>query len=200
MKNASCPKNIRIRMVEVEGEEAFACYAGTIAVSAELLKKLTDEELKGVLAHELGHLVSRDTTLAWAFVTAGQLPAMVRWVFFVTQATLWRVAGLALPVLILLFLFKPLFLMPIIAVLLFLMSFWLLDRVFRWLRLFLSRRGEYRQDAFAHRLGYGRGLRDALIKLAHYGREPVNAYFMLMNGTHPIIYDRIRRLERLMSQ
>jgi Zn-dependent protease with chaperone function len=88
-------------------------------------------------------------------------------------------------------------LMPVIAMALFLLTFSLLDRLFRWLRLVLSRQCEYRQDAYAHRLGYGRGLRDALKKLAQYGREQVNAYFILMNGTRPVIYQRIRRLEKL---
>ena len=40
--------------------EAFVCSNNVIALSRELLIKLSDNELKGVLAHELGHLMDKD--------------------------------------------------------------------------------------------------------------------------------------------
>ncbi|MDO6429269.1 M48 family metalloprotease [Flavitalea sp. BT771] len=197
LQRAGCVKKFRLRMAEVEGEEAFACNNNVIAVSKALLDRLTDEELKGVLAHELGHLMSKDTMVSWAFVTASDLPALVRRVFAILRPIIRRLLALTLITLVILFLFKPMLLMPVIAMALFLLTFSLLDRLFRWLRLVLSRQCEYKQDVYAHRLGYGAGLRDALKKLAQYGREQVNAYFILMNGTHPVIYQRIRRLEKL---
>lgn len=197
LKSAGCEKNFRLRIVEVEEEEVFACNNNVIAVSRSLLKSLTDEELKGIMAHELGHLLSKDTTISWAFVTAGDLPGMVRRLCRAPVLLILPFIGLVLVTSFVLFLFKPMLLMHVIAVILFLLTFWLLDRLFLWLRLFLSRQSEYRQDAYAHRLGYGAGLRDALKKMAQYGREQVNAYFILMNGTRPIIYHRIRRLEAL---
>ena len=197
LQRAGCVKKFRLRIAEVEGEEAFACNNNVIAVSKAMLDRLTDEELKGVLAHELGHLLSKDTTVSWAFVTASDLPALVRLVFAILRPIIRRLLALTLIILVMLFLFKPMLLMPVIAMALFLVTFSLLDRLFRWLRLVLSRQCEYKQDAYAHRLGYGTGLRDALKKLAQYGREQVNAYFILMNSTHPVIYQRIRRLEKL---
>jgi heat shock protein HtpX len=197
LQRAGCVKKFRLCIAEVEGEEAFACNNNVIAISKAMLDRLTDEELKGVLAHELGHLMSRDTMVSWAFVTASDLPALVRRVFGILRPIIRRLLVLTLIMLVMLFLFKPMLLMPVIAMALFLLTFSLLDRLFRWLRLVLSRQCEYRQDAYAHRLGYGRGLRDALKKLAQYGREQVNAYFILMNGTRPVIYQRIRRLEKL---
>jgi heat shock protein HtpX len=197
LQRASCVKKFRLRIAEVEGEEAFACNNNVIAISKAMLDRLTDEELKGVLAHELGHLMSKDTTVSWAFVTASDLPALVHRVFVILRPIIRRLLILALITLVMLFLFKPMLLMPVIAMTLFLVTFSLLDRLFRWLRLVLSRQCEYKQDAYAHQLGYGTGLRDALKKLAQYGREQVNAYFILMNGTQPVIYQRIRRLEKL---
>ena len=199
LQRAGCVKKFRLRIAEVEGEEAFACNNNVIAISKAMLDRLTDEELKGVMAHELGHLMSKDTMVSWAFVTASDLPRMVRLFYVAVRSLIWRLFSLALLALLflLLFFFKPMLLMPVIAMALFLVTFSLLDRLFRWLRLVLSRQCEYKQDAYAHRLGYGAGLRDALKKLAQYGREQVNAYFVLMNGTHPVIYQRIRRLEKL---
>jgi Zn-dependent protease with chaperone function len=141
--------------------------------------------------------MSKDTIISWAFVTASDLPGMVRRIYRLVRFLIWPIVGLVLIASFVLFLFKPMLLMPVIALILFLVLSWLLDRLFRWLRLVLSRQSEYRQDAYAHRLGYGAGLRDALKKIAQYGREHVNAYFILMNGTHPVIYNRIRKLEAL---
>jgi heat shock protein HtpX len=197
LSKAGCVKKFRLRIAEVEGEEAFACNNNVIAISKAMLDRLTNEELKGVMAHELGHLMSKDTTVCWAFVTASDLPALVRRVFALLRPIIRRLLVLTLLTWVMLFLFKPMLLMPVIAMALFLVTFSVLDRLFRWLRLMLSRQCEYKQDAYAHRLGYGAGLRDALKKLAQYGREQVNAYFILMNGTRPVIYQRIRRLERL---
>jgi heat shock protein HtpX len=197
LQRAGCVKKFRLRIAEVEGEEAFACNNNMIAVSKAMLDRLTDEELKGVLAHELGHLMSKDTIVSWAFVTASDLPALVRRVFAILRPIVRRLLVLTLVTLVMLFFFKQMLLRPVVAIVLFLLTFSLLDRLFRWLRLVLSRQCEYKQDAYAHRLGYGAGLRDALKKLAQYGREQVNAYFILMNSTHPVIYQRIRRLEKL---
>lgn len=189
----------RLRIVEVEGEQALACNNNVIAVSKAMLDRLTDEELKGILAHELGHLMSFDTMVSWAFVTASELPRVVRLVNVRFGKILFRLFGLIVLVLGFFFLlfFHLKLVMPVIAMALFVLTFSLLDRLFRWMRLVLSRQCEYRQDAYAHGLGYGAGLRDALKKVAQYGREQVNAYFILMNGTRPVIYQRIRRLEEL---
>jgi heat shock protein HtpX len=200
MRDANCSIDVHIRIIETEADIAFAGYVKTITVSVGLMTRLTDEELKGVLAHELGHVIDRDMMLAWAFVTASRVPVMVRRFFFSTRPTDWKSAGAVLLVFILLFLFKPMLILPVIAVLLFIATSWLLDRIFNWLLLLLSRICEYRQDAFAHRIGYGRGLCNALVKFTDFGNEAVNAYFIFMNGTHPVIYNRIHRLERLAVQ
>lgn len=196
-RTANHHQNFHLRIIETESRTAIACNNNIVAVSKSLLSSLTDEELKGVLAHETGHLISKDTTVSWAFVTAGDLPQLVRAVSKLMIPFLRRLIVLILLTFFILFLFKPLLLLPCIAFIIFLVIFNLLDRLFRWLRSILSRYCEYKQDAYAHQLGYGKGLRDALKKLAQYGREQVNAYVILMNGTQPIIYNRIRRLEKL---
>jgi heat shock protein HtpX len=200
MGSAGGTRKIEICIIETEAVDAFASYLNTIAVSVGLMAKLTDEELKGVIAHELGHLISRDTTAGWAVLTASRLPALVRKVFSPLRQVVRGSIGMILLVLTLLFLFKPAALLPVVALLLFIATSWLLDRIFRWLRLLLTRIGEYRQDAFAYRLGYGRGLCQALVKFASFGSQPVNAFFIVMHGTHPVIYNRIHRLERLLNQ
>lgn len=197
LKTSKTKKQFQLRIHESNGPEAYACSTNIIAISKPLMNALTDDELKGVLAHELGHLISRDTMLSWAFGTANDLPRLVARAWRILQRLIWRIIGITLLTIFILFLFKPMLVMPLIAVALFLVTFAFLNRLFHWLRLALSRQCEYRQDAYAHKLGHGAGLRDALKKLAGMGPQPVNIYFTLMHSTHPIIYNRIRRLETL---
>ncbi len=59
------------------------------------------------------------------------------------------------------------------------------------------RQREYVQDAFAQSLGHGAALRSALLKLlADQPTEDVSKWSELRH-THPVIYERIRRLEML---
>jgi len=46
-------------------------------------------------------------------------------------------------------------------------------------------------------LGYGTALRQALLTLAVNEPQVVSLYEILMRGSHPVIYNRIRRLEEL---
>ena len=54
------PGNIRMFMIEDESPNAFATGKRTVCVTRGLLN-LSDEEIKGVLGHEFGHLVHQDT-------------------------------------------------------------------------------------------------------------------------------------------
>jgi len=194
LKSAGCEKKFCLRIVEEKEEKILSFGHDTIAVSASLLKELTDEELKGVMAHELGHLISRDTLVTWAFATADRLP------HFLTRVRLLLTLLVLLPVIYFIVgLFSNTLIFPIGAAWMFLVSSVILHVLFRWLHLLLLRQREYSQDEFAHRLGYGRGLRDALVKLAQTGEQQVNAWFILLYGRAPVIYHRIRRLEQLLA-
>jgi len=73
------------------------------------------------------------------------------------------------------------------------------DRLIRWGWTSVTRFREYRQDAFAHSLGYGKSLSSALTKLSALGINAVNQYEVIMRHNHPIIYNRIERLEKLVG-
>ena len=207
LERSQCKKTFRLRIDETPGLSAFAIGHNTIAVSRNLLMWFNEEELKGVLAHELGHLVSRDSVTLSAFVMASDLPRWVSKIFRLSKKGVLASMAIALRVSLLLglvlffvigyFLNKWHLIMPVIAVAAFILLFTLLDRIFEFLRLVVSRYTEYKQDAYAHQLGYGPSLREALKKLTLAGPQSVNSYSILMNGTHPMIYNRIRRLEKL---
>lgn len=125
----------------------------TVLVQSGMLPLASDGELRGVLAHELGHLRDGDRVMEAAFVTAG-LPARlfrwgcwsIRWGFRSSIVVGLLMSGV------------------LILVLMGLLPFFLLDGVFRAFRWMLRRQIDYRQDAFAFRAGCGDGLRAWLMQ------------------------------------
>jgi Zn-dependent protease with chaperone function len=203
----------RVRLMIDEQDSLNACAVGhdIIAVTKKLLVELTDEELKGILAHELGHLMSHDGLISAAFVTASGLPRFIALIYRRVLRVLWtwvkiyrffarwvnRLVGAAFLVVLFYLLFYWHLEGPLFYSALFLLFFKGIDLLYRFFGLLLSRYVEYKQDLFAHQLGYGAGLRAALQKLTENTLQPVNPYFILMNSTHPVLYNRIRRLEEL---
>ena len=198
-ERAGLKKTVKLRIDESKEWNAFAVGTRTIVVSKKMLADLTEEELKGTLAHELGHLVSLDTIVIAAYVEAGRLPRMMGYVFRMIVSAIglslsFGLAGILVLGVVLYFLHL---LQAIIAIVLFVILFVLLNRIFHFFSLLLMRLTEYRQDAFAQKLGYGKGLRDTLEKITNKGEQYVNPYFIVFKSTHPIIYNRIRRLEKM---
>jgi len=222
LEKADSGRRITVWIDESREMNAYATGYHTIAISRPLMERLSPGELRGVLAHELGHLLSGDTAVAAAFTTAGMLPQAVYGVYrvgavvvrraFLTAATVHssrgairvnrvNILGGAIALLVLGYLLNRVHLLKaVIPITLFVLLFAVLNRIFSFLALLLSRLAEYRQDAFAYRLGYGEGLRRALLKLAGSGEPVVNRYFIVFHSTHPVIFNRIRRLEKYMRQ
>ena len=221
LRKAGTERKVKVRIDETRELNACATGHHTIAVTKGLLDGLTPDELRGVLAHELGHLLSGDTMAASALATAGLLPqamfrvyrlgAVVVRAAFITTGSVQTARGVmrvsrinvltgAIVLLILGYgLYRIHLLNAVIPVIVFVVVFSVLNRMFSFFQRLLARLAEYRQDAFAYRLGYGEGLRSALEKLAASSEPVVNRYYIMMHGTHPVIYNRIRRLDKLLG-
>jgi len=217
-RNTGYHKHIRLLVLESDDWEAFAIGIRTIVVSKAMLRDLPPNELEGVIAHELGHLIDRDPLIATAYVQARLLTHVItnilRWTFRIltfgfskptivvngssiqlvrpslSHGIIWLVLfGILIHYLGLKY--------ALVALILYAALFSLLNKIFHFFDLLLSRMTEYRQDAYAQQMGFGKDLRDALEKLAQKGEQPVSPYFIIFHSTHPVIYNRIRRLEQL---
>ena len=199
--------NRRVRVwIDASGDyNAYATGLHTIAITDGLLNALSPSELRGVLAHELGHLLSGDTIGAAAFSTAGLLPHGVFRVYRIGAgivrgafASMGNLPGGMVVILVLGYgLYRIHLLNAVVPVILFVLFFGILNRVFYFFRLWLMRLAEYRQDLFAFRMGHGEGLLRALEKLAATDEPVVNRYYIVMHSSHPVIHNRIRRLEKM---
>jgi heat shock protein HtpX len=164
----------------------------SVAVTQGILTLLNDEELEGVLAHELGHVNNRDILISSVVATlAGAITMLSRFGFFFGGGDREDSRGGGLGALLMLIL------APIAASL---------------IQLAVSRSREYQADATgAHFTGNPYALANALAKIDAYSRRlplqatPSTAHlfiiqpFLGMNfgslfSTHPPIAKRIERL------
>src|SRR5580658_1297488 len=125
----------------------------TIIISSGTLLLASDDELRGILAHEFGHLRDGDRILEAAFRCSGVLALGFRFSCRLIRRgfRLTRIGGLLLVAML-----SP--------VLLSLWLFFCIDLVFRGLNWGLVKLGDLRQDSFAFGAGYGDGLRTWLIR------------------------------------
>ncbi|MBI3323927.1 MAG: zinc metalloprotease HtpX [Candidatus Omnitrophica bacterium] len=185
---------------------AFATGRGpkhaSVAVTSGLLEIMDEEELKGVLAHELSHVQNRDTlTMTVAAAMAGAIMLLRDWFFWFggrrSDREENRNSGLIqMALFVLLVVIVPIAVMIIQAL--------------------ISQSREYGADATGARLaGTPQGLADALEKLRQATRDhplpnanPATAHLFIVNplsagtvaswfSTHPPIEERIRRLRRM---
>jgi heat shock protein HtpX len=172
---------------------AFAMGRKTICVTRSLLNDSTEEELMGVLAHELGHHVHGDAVRAIVFymvTLVGQLIMFGGWLVA-------KILGL----------FVSINSMGVSKDHTELFSFfadiiwgimWLFQ-IFAWIPIFIgayfgSRRQEYRADQYAAEIGFSDGLLLFLNRILGTDGHP-KGFMGLLYRTHPKTGDRIRRLE-----
>ena len=175
-----------------------------VAVTSGLLEIMNEEELKGVLAHELSHVKNRDTlVMSIAAAVAGAISMLASWARW---GLMWgggrdddrrnSNAAVQLAALLVIAVLAPLAAMLI--------------------QLAISRTREYGADATGARLtGNPQGLASALEKLetavhAHpmANANPATAHLFIVNplkmdtfaklfSTHPPIEERVRRLREM---
>jgi len=195
----------RLYVVNDESPNAFAAgrspKQAIVAVTTGLLERLDEEELEGVLAHEVSHIRNYDVRLmTWAAVLAGSI-ALLAQIFL---RTMWFGGGDrnrgANPI-VLIVVIVSLILAPIAALL---------------IQFAISRRREYVADASAAELTrYPQGLASALEQIstaakpsARLGNQAI-AHLMIVAplgarghtsklfSTHPAAEDRISRLAQM---
>jgi Zn-dependent protease with chaperone function len=163
---------------------------------------LTDSEIRSVMAHELGHLTSKDCIAGTAYFLTAYLPGKASRIL----GKGWRAAktvlkislsGGLLGVAIAIFLFYYFHILKYAGALFFyLLLLYLFNHLFGFLWSLNRRYTEYRQDAFAQKIGLGDDLRVALGKIIKNQPQKVSL-FDILQSDYPIIHNRIRRLEKM---
>lgn len=194
----------RVYVIDSDQPNAFATGRNpdhaAVAVTTGLLRTLSEQEIAGVLSHEIAHVKNRDTlTMTLTATIAGAIGMLANWVFFLSpgrQGDRGHPLGLIASLLIM-------FLAPLAATL---------------VQLAISRTREYAADeAGARILGQPIWLADALARIDHVARRipnfdaesnPATAHLFIINplsgarldalfSTHPPVEERIARLRAM---
>lgn len=166
-----------------------------VCFTTGILERLSENELRGVVAHELSHVKNRDTLVMTAVATVAAFFAyIIQFGGIAASSRDNRAGGIAAYI-----------------------AFAILGSIAAALiRAFVSRRREYGADASAaHLLRDSTGLQNALLKLDYAPRgrpmrtaHEASAHLFIVNPltasrlgglmhTHPAIEDRVARLQRL---
>ena len=170
----------KITLYIEETKEVNACAFGmnSISVTRGAIESLDEDELKGVIAHELGHIRNGDTFISLV-MTIGNGAFTLLWLILKFAMT----RGKNKEHLKLVFMFNAMISFVVTA-----------------FTAIGSRTSEYMADKFAFDIGHGQGLLETLyfFKDLSMGEKPTLAD--KLKSTHPNLDNRIEQLENMGGQ
>ena len=185
-------EDFRIKISDEKIVNALALGYNTIIINRGALDAFNDEQLRAILAHEMGHLFYRDSVRSIALIFSSSATRVVMWFYslYVVIASMFTknakgemggAAALASWIPIIIFL-------PVLCI------NWVGTRVFNLLNMAMSRGAEYRADAFAASLGYKADMISALEVMDSVSVTD-NSFIAKLVVTHPAPMQRIGALE-----
>lgn len=196
--NPELPDDIRLFISDNADPNAFATGRKTVCVTKGLAI-YSDEQIKGVLAHEFGHLAHKDTD-AILVVAVGNMVVSAIFVIirvianismaigeFCTAVFSEGWGGVLASIMIRISRVIADFMLVLV------MRAW--TQLGVWLCMHSSRRNEYEADEYAYKCGYAPYLCQVL---ESFGTEKsTNGLFAALASSHPENADRISRLQAL---
>jgi heat shock protein HtpX len=193
-ENPKLNKNIKLYIMDAMYVNAFAIGSKTIAVTQGAVETFSRDELKGIIAHEFGHINYGHTrALLLTYVGNMIFSALV----FILHLILILLQTISL-------IFTTRNIMNIIFYLLtslfkalFLVSLFLFVNVGDIILAFNSRAKEKEADTFAHTVGFGKQLIQSLYILQKISMNKKAKLSERLKATHPHTAYRIQHLESL---
>ena len=182
--------DIQIFVTDAMYVNAFAVGKKTIAVTRGAIETFSSEELRGVLAHEFGHIAHGDTiALLLNVVGNGLFSIMIVGVRIVIWFLQLLISSFEENFVFFIVFQYLRFLMEI-----FIMAFMLLGQIILSLN---GRRNEYNADKFASDIGYNEELTSALYILQKISLPARIPLLERIRASHPNTANRIARLENM---
>ena len=186
---------LRIELCVIDQMYVNACALGqhTIAVTKGAMETFSEDELKAILCHEIGHIAHMDT-VASLYLLVGQgyfsiLILILKFIITLCERVIYSLTRNGLVRLIM---------SGIRAVFqLFLFAYMLAINLTIAVG---SRSNEYRADTYSFMLGYGQEMVEALYLLEKINLSEKNSVIKKMLASHPILPKRIANVERLIDE
>lgn len=188
-------QDIEICIIDNLTINAFALGKHTIAVTRGAIETFTEDELKGIILHEFGHIIHGDTKAI--------LLNLIGNGFFSIFIVFIKILLLCIDIVFLSTDKKPKRRPSFISILLhfiftlFLLAFTLTGNILISIN---SRKNEFSADHFACEIGYGEDLISALYLLQKMSLGEDMRLVQRIQASHPHIAKRIGRLEALEEQ
>ena len=196
-KNPELPDTIKLFVNDSATPNAFATGRKTVCITRGLFS-YSDEQIKGVFAHELGHLAHKDTDsilvvsvgnmiVTGIFVVVRVLANLFMIIAQVVASSNDGIAGL----------FGSIFtgLSRVVADFLLALAMRLWTQLGTWLCMSSSRGNEYEADEYAYDCGYGEPLCEVL---ASFGSgDSSKGLFAALSSSHPDNDKRIAKIKAL---
>ncbi len=182
--NKHIGRKIKPYIVDSMEVNAFIIGRNTLTVTRGAIETFSDEELKGVMAHEFGHLNNFD----------GQITLLIE---FCTTAFLWLFIGISFIFRFLEGLFQNNIIGDIFGIVRQIFELVVKFVLFVWTLIISggNRKKEYKADMYAKKLGYGEQLKNALYILYDMEISDKRGLIKNLKRTHPILAYRIENLE-----
>lgn len=182
-------KAIKLYVENTMSVNAFAVGCRTITITRGAIETLSDDEIKGMLAHEFGHLAHGDTVLPLVFLVGNAMFLALMVAVKIAQLFVVFLTAYA----------QALFLGRIVNLLVTLLMTLALF-VVQALILVNQRKNEYLADKFAYEIGYGADLLGVLYAISQFQFEGKTTMLDRIKSSHPNTRNRINRLEEMLER
>ncbi|MBE6679941.1 MAG: hypothetical protein E7598_05385 [Ruminococcaceae bacterium] len=196
--NPELPNDIKMFISDSQDPNAFATGRKTVCVTRGLAR-YSDEQIKGVLAHEFGHLAHKDTDTI-LMVSVGNM--IVSAIFILIRIFSNISFGIGRFITLLMdnsagsaFAFIFMTLGKIVADFVLAAMMWIWTKIGVLLCMYSSRQNEFEADAYAFNCGYGYELQEVLASFGNGGGA--KGLFAALVSSHPDTNKRISRLQQL---
>lgn len=203
--------NVKIFIQQSDEENAFAVGRRSVCITTGLLR-CSDDEIKGILGHEFGHLAHKDTDMNLVVNIANWMTNIIflfAWIVIYVLKFSLKISKFVISIFSdglgsLVSLYEIFIsIVTFLSVYLF-QKLWLI--IGNLLLLAKSRGAEYKADKFSYELGYGNGLLEFFYKLPDAikgNKNPFKRFIAALatvGATHPRTWKRIEAIQKLDSK
>ena len=187
-------KDINLYVTDSMAVNAFAVGTKTVAVTKGAIYTFSPDELKGILAHELGHMANGDTKALLIKLVGNGLFSLIIFVLRFIVNILENISLMIGHKNIVLAVISFITIISRIMMDLSIIAFVFIGDVIIALN---SRYSEYLADEYAYLIGYGEDLKNSLYILNKISMPRNISLIERLKASHPYTTARIERLEEL---
>ena len=186
-------RQIKLYIIDTMNLNACAIGFTTVAVTQGAIKTLTEDELKGIIAHEIGH-IAKGHTIALLLTVIGN------GIFTLIMVLSQIVANMITAFMVDLEDNMLMRLMMSVSKNMFNLSYIMLIYLIQAILAINSRKNEFEADYFAYEIGYGENLLESLYILQENSMNRRLSVRDKLLSSHPHIAKRIGRLEAIIDR